>query len=113
MSHLSDLRVRRILGETGSKSLMGQSVAIETSLCGLRYDSREPFQVLALVGQCSDEELTGQGRASRVRLRRQSFPLLLCSGLDVEAGADFSKWMLAGIRWPGFLLIFQFGCPYP
>lgn len=39
MSLLSGLRVRRILGETGSKRLMGQSMAVETSLCGPRYDS--------------------------------------------------------------------------
>lgn len=68
--------------------------------------------MLALVGQCSDKESVGQGIASGVRLRRQSFLLLVCSDLDVEAGADFSKWMPASIRWPDFLLIFQLGCLY-
>lgn len=87
MSCLGDSRVLRILlGNTKNKGLTGQSVTVEASSCGLRYNSRE-----ALIGKCSDKEFSGQGRASRVMLRMQNFPLLACSDLGTEGGADVGK----------------------
>lgn len=84
-------------------------MAVEASLCGLWYDSRKALSGQALTGKCSDEKSSGQRTASDVTVRMQSFPSMVYSDLDMEAGAGFGKGMSADVRGLGFLLAYQFG----